>query len=57
MTKPLQSIASATQRLWARFNDYVSAHNDRKIAAWGSALQYKRAYTNPDAAKRFRKAV
>ena len=57
MTKTLQNIASAAQNLWTHFNNFIEAHNNRKVEAWGAALQYKRAYTNPDTAKRFRQGV
>lgn len=57
MSKSLQSFASAARRLWVRFNDFLAAHNTRQVEAWGSSLQYKRAYTNPDAAKRARQVV
>lgn len=48
------SLASFPVRLWARLREYLHERNERQVAAWGSALQYKRRYTNPDTAKRYR---
>lgn len=57
MLKFLRRLADPFQRLWARFNDFLTAQADRRVDAWGAALQYKRTYTNPDAAKRARQQV
>ena len=57
MSKALDSMIGSAKRLWTRFNDFLMAHNQRQVEAWGAALQYKRAYTNPDAAKRHRKVL
>ena len=57
MLKALQNVADCAHRLWVRFNDFVTAQADRRVDAWGASLQYKRNYTNPDAAKRARQAV
>ena len=43
--------------VWVRFNRFLNEQNNLQVAAWGSALQYKRRYTNPDAAKRARQAL
>lgn len=50
MSKVLDSFVGSAKRLWAHLNDVLTQRNDRAVAAWGSALQYKRRYTNPDAA-------
>ena len=57
MSKALENVVKNARRVWIRFNDFLTERADRKVAAWGSALQYKRNYTNPDSAKRFRKAI
>ena len=54
MSKAFVSMLSPVSRLWTRFNRFLMDQNDRHVAEWGSSLQYKRRYTNPDAAKRFR---
>jgi hypothetical protein len=54
MSKVFVSLLGAAARLWIRFNSFLVEQNSRQLAAWGSALQYKRRYTNPDAAKRAR---
>ena len=53
MAKSLITIAS---RVWNRLNRYVVQQNERQMDLWGASLQYKRRYTNPDAAKRARAA-
>ncbi len=54
MSKVLASLLGPAARLWVRLNTFLVDQNSRQVAAWGSALQYKRRYTNPDAAKRAR---
>jgi hypothetical protein len=54
MTKALQNVANAAQRLWTRFNDFLTARAERQVDAWGASLQYKRRYTNPEVAKAYR---
>lgn len=54
MTKSDTSLLNHPARLWTRFMRYLDTQNDQRIAAWGSSLQYKRRYTNPDDAKRAR---
>jgi hypothetical protein len=54
MLNALSALIAAVSKTWQRFNRILTEENDRRVAAWGSALQYKRRYTNPDAAKRFR---
>lgn len=57
MSKSFTSLIGSASRLWVRLNDFLSDRNERAIAAWGSSLQYKRRYTNPDEAKRARQGV
>ena len=57
MTKALQNAANAAQRLWTRFNDFLTARAERQVDAWGASLQYKRRYTNPEAAKAYRQVL
>lgn len=54
--KVLNSLVGAMKRLWTQLNDALTQRNDRAVAAWGSSLQYKRRYTNPDSAKQARQA-
>lgn len=54
MLNTLSVLIAAVSKTWQRFNRMLNEENNRRVAAWGSALQYKRRYTNPDAAKRFR---
>ena len=57
MSKSLTGLMGSDSRLWARVNDFLSDRNERAVAAWGSSLQYKRRYTNPDDAKRARQGA
>ena len=57
MNKALQNVADAAQRLWTRFNDFLTARADRHVDAWGASLQYKRQNTNPEAAKASRQVI
>ena len=56
MSKTLNSLIGLFSEFVARVNRYIATQNERQVALWGSSLQYKRRYTNPDAAKRFRSA-
>jgi hypothetical protein len=47
----MSSLVSVAVRVWMRFFKQLTERNDRALAAWGSSLQYKRRYTNPDDAK------
>ena len=51
----MASIIGVAARAWDRVVRYITERNDQAVAAWGSSLQYKRRYTNPDDAKRARK--
>jgi hypothetical protein len=51
----MSTVIAAATRLWTRIYRFLNEQNDRQVAAWGSALQYKRRYTNPDDAKRARR--
>ena len=57
MSKSLLRLLGAAQRLWSRFNDFLTEQADRRVDAWGASLQYKRSYTNPDTAKRHREPL
>lgn len=48
-------FSSVVLRLWTRLNDFIDAQAERQVNGWGSALQYKRRYTNPDTAKLYRR--
>ena len=56
MSKTLSALVSFPARLWARLYQFLNAHAEREVNAWASSLQYKRRYTNPEAAKAFRQA-
>lgn len=49
--KNLEKVLSPVARLWERFNEFLHARAQQEVNAWGSSLQYKRRYTNPDSAK------
>ena len=51
----MSSLISIATRLWTRVYTFLTEQNERQVAAWGSSLQYKRRYTNPDDAKRARR--
>lgn len=51
----MSSMIAIATRLWGRLYTHLTERNDRAVAAWGSALQYKRRYTNPEDAKRARR--
>ena len=41
-------------RLWSRLRDLLDERAEKEKAGWGSRMEYKRRYTNPDEAKRHR---
>ena len=51
------TLITRVSRFWAQFWDHLNERAQRETAAWGSTLQYKRRYTNPDEAKRFRRPI
>lgn len=51
----MSSIIGLAVRAWERVSRYITDRNEQAVAAWGSSLQYKRRYTNPDDAKAARK--
>ena len=51
----MSSIIGVAVRVWYRVFRFLTERNEQAVAAWGSSLQYKRRYTNPDDAKRARK--
>jgi hypothetical protein len=51
----MSSVIAVAARLWSRLFQHLTERNDRAVAAWGSALQYKRKYTNPEDAVRARR--
>jgi len=57
MSKIASAVLSYPALLWARIYQFLNEHADRKVDAWGASLQYKRRYTNPDVAKRYRQGV
>jgi hypothetical protein len=53
----IRRIGDRAVRLWSQFWTYVEARNQGHVNAWGSTLQYKRRYTNPEGAIAFRTPV
>jgi hypothetical protein len=56
--KNMSTVIAVATRAWVRMFEYITARNERAVAAWGSSLQYKRRYTNPDdaiAARKYRR--
>jgi hypothetical protein len=51
----MSSIIAVAVRAWDRAFRFLTERNQQAVAAWGSSLQYKRRYTNPDDAKAARK--
>jgi predicted transcriptional regulator len=51
------TLIARVTRLWARLVNEIDEYAQRHAAAWGATLQYKRRYTNPDEAKRFRRPI
>lgn len=51
----MSTVIAVATRAWVRMFEFITARNDRAVAAWGSSLQYKRRYTNPDDAIAARK--
>lgn len=47
-------ITTCAAALRARVEGFIDQRAEKAKAAWGSSLEYKRPYTNPDAAKRAR---
>jgi hypothetical protein len=50
----IDSLLAAPARVWKRIYRFLEDRAERHIAAWLSALQYKRRYTNPDLIKKYR---
>ena len=57
MSKFFGSALTYPARLWAGIFRFLNERAEQEVAAWGSALQYKRRYTNPDSAKRARQVL
>jgi len=57
MSSAIATLVSPLARLWERLNQFLMVRAEREVAAWGSSLQYKRRYTNPEAAINSRKAL
>ena len=50
----MRRIFAWAKALVARANRHIDARAEKAKGAWGSSLEYKRRYTNPDEAKRAR---
>jgi hypothetical protein len=57
MSKVFAGLIGSAFGVWMRFYRFLNEHNNLQVAAWGSSLQYKRRYTNPDEAKRARQVL
>jgi hypothetical protein len=49
-------LLSCLTRVWARSYRFLAQRNEKAVAEWSASLQYKRRYTDPEDAKRFRRA-
>ena len=56
MSKSSTGILSYPARWWARVYRFLTDRNEKAVDDWGASLQYKRRYTNPEDAKRNRRA-
>ena len=54
MTKTVRALIEVLKERVAHASRFVREQNERQVALWGSSLQYKRRYTNPDTAKAYR---
>ena len=50
----LATLKSRYAALVVRVRERLDAHAEQQKTAWGSSMEYKRRYTNPDDAKRQR---
>jgi hypothetical protein len=50
----LARIKSSVTELLARLRVFIDKQAEKEKQAWGSSMEYKRRYTNPDDAKRAR---
>ena len=57
MSNLMKHIPAPVVRLWQSFIDILDARAAREVNAWGASMEYKRRYTNPDAAKLARRAM
>ena len=53
----IRRMSDRAVRLWGRLLAYLDTRAQGHVNAWGSTLQYKRRYTNPDSAIQFRTPV
>ena len=53
----IRKMSSDVVRLWGQFWAYLDVRAQGHVNAWGSTLQYKRRYTNPEGAIAFRTPV
>jgi hypothetical protein len=57
MSKTASAFLNFPVRLWARVSQFLTEQAEREVNNWGAAMQYKRRYTNPDTAKRYRQVI
>jgi hypothetical protein len=53
----IRTMGDRAADLWGRVMSYLEVRAQSQVNAWGSTLQYKRRYTNPDSAKQFRTPI
>ena len=53
----LQTIVRAATGAWTRFDNFITFMAERQVNGWAGAMEHKRAYTNPDTAKRYRQPI
>jgi hypothetical protein len=49
------AIRSYSAQLWSRLRHLLDQRAEKDKQAWGSSMEYRRRYTNPDEAMRARK--
>ncbi len=57
MSKCFSGVAVYPAGLWVQAYQFLHKLAEDHVAAWGSTLQYRHRYTNPDAAKRARRLL
>lgn len=55
MSQSATRLLNYPARLWARLYQYLIERNDKAVADWGASLQFRRRYTHPEEAKRYRR--
>jgi hypothetical protein len=51
----VSTLLSYPAHVWARVYHFLTKRNEKAVAEWSASLRYKRRYTDPEDAKRFRR--